>query len=203
MDKIKEMFRGIPKWAWWLIGGGVILALFLGFRKSSPAVTSQVAAVPKDTGGKIGDADVASIIDQRISALDKKYGEQSKELTGAIGLIAESVSKQNQATSGQVNQAINAAMGQARMVNADLANQLAALQKQLAMKQAAIPPPTHINTSSLPDSDDSSDGIDVVDNKVVAGEYTNTDNSTVAWIPGAGTTVVDKDTPLPPGSYYL
>lgn len=98
MDKIKDMFKGLPKWAWWVIGGGAALLLFFGLKaNSSGGSTSYSLDSAGTTAGGTStapsSADIISYLNTQLASVSEQMNEQSG--TYMEGLAALQLSTKN------------------------------------------------------------------------------------------------------------
>ncbi len=110
MDKLKEYFRHLPKWAWIAIGAAILLVLFLARRNKATAVPT-VASLSKDQAGSLAagttQADSSyGVSDQIVSALNQVAGtiqqnqvvsdNKINELAGHVNEVNSAINNQNQ-----------------------------------------------------------------------------------------------------------
>lgn len=179
---IKEAWNGLPKWGKIGIGVGALLVVFLGIRsaKSTKVVTpSQTALVPKDTGGKVGDADVAAQMNASIASLNKRLDESigglQKDVAGSLLVVGDAIKQQNQnqaatdkaqsdsfaatvaglssqvsGLASQTSGILSAVNTQVKQVSIDTQNQIGMVGKLVSESYTRIPPVVISLPSTIP-----------------------------------------------------
>lgn len=183
MNELIEKFKGIPKWGWVAIAGGILLAIFLGTRNrmtTVPQVSSaadgtrngagittgitneQLIAYQRNLESQVKEGYVASleqigkILDQQEAEYDQKIADQ-KKATEAI------LANQNAvigAVSGSFNSKVNELTSLVKEQNESVKNQNAAVldfvfKMQTAPKTSPVASPVYqpVNVPSYSDDD--------------------------------------------------
>lgn len=97
MDKLKDMFKGLPKWAWWVIGGGGLFLLYFGLKSNrSSATTEYSLATPpagSGTGGTTENSQVINALNDKLTNLANQVNEQSGTYMEGLAAVQKSTNE--------------------------------------------------------------------------------------------------------------
>ncbi len=95
MDKIKEMFSNLPKWAWYAIGGAVLVVLYVARKRSQVTTVPTVSSLSQDQAsgslpnGSGSSANTTGVTQEQFSAYQSTIGNQLETALSAVGVAIQ------------------------------------------------------------------------------------------------------------------